>query len=117
MTDLERQASFVGQLLKLDLKQAHTRTVRTAAIRRDRQLLHAWVARAPHDHQPAPDRIDRELRCVVADADTHTTSVRGDVINAIRRDFSKLLVNEIMHVDLVGATFRAIVDAANFVRT
>ena len=64
MADLERQACFVGQLLKFDLEQAHTRTVRAAAVRRDHQPVHVRIALAAHHIQPA--RIELTANCAVS---------------------------------------------------
>ena len=47
----------------------------------------------------SPDRVDRELSRIVADANTDATSIGGDVIDPVRDGFTKFLVNEIMHVD------------------
>src|ERR1700688_61125 len=117
MAYLKRQAGFVSQVLQLNLEQAHAGTIRTTAIRRDHQLVHVGIALAAHDIQPASDRINRELCGVVADAKIYASSIGGDVVNSIRGDFPKLLVNEIVHVDFVGAAFRAVIAAAIFVRT
>jgi len=65
----------------------------TAAIRRDHQLVHVRITLTAHRIQPAPDRIDSELGCIVADSKTDATSVGGDVVNPIRRDLAKILGN------------------------
>jgi hypothetical protein len=49
------------------------------------------------------------LRGIVVDANTHTTSVGRDVVNTIGDGFPKFLINEVMHVHLVGTAFRTIV--------
>src|SRR5258708_6992629 len=58
--------------------------------------------------------MNRELGCIVVDADVHVTGIRRDIVNTIRGDFPKLLVNEIMHVDFVGTAFLAVIAAAIF---
>ena len=113
----KRQAGFVSQFLQFDFEQAHARTIGTAAIRRDHQLLHVGIALSAHDIQPASDRIDRELCRVVADAKSDASRIGGDAVNSIRADFPKLLINEIMHVDLVGTALPAIIAAAIFIGT
>ena len=66
-----RQAGLVGQLLQLHLEQPDARTVGTAAIGRDHQPVGGRIPLPAHHIQPAADRVDRELCCVVVDADTH----------------------------------------------
>src|SRR5450830_913124 len=51
--DVEHEAGFVGELLQLDLPQPDTRSIRAAAIGRDRQLAGFRVALAPHRVEPA----------------------------------------------------------------
>src|ERR1019366_6258174 len=46
----------------------------------------AGVASAPDGLIPATDRVDGERRRVMVDPDADPASVRGDVINAVRRD-------------------------------
>jgi hypothetical protein len=52
------------------------------------------------------------LSGVVADPDTYAAGVRGDIVNPVRDRLSKVLVDEVMHVDLVGTAFRTIVAAS-----
>ena len=90
----KRQAGFVSQVLHFNFEQAHARTIGTAAIRRDHQLVHIGIALPAHDIQPASDRIDRELCRIVADAKIDASRIGGDVVNSIRGDFPKLLINK-----------------------
>ena len=53
---------------------------------------------------------------VVIDADADTTGVRADVVDPIRNRLAQLLVDEVMHVDLVGTAFATIVAARVLVR-
>jgi hypothetical protein len=46
---------------------------------------------------------------VVIDADADATDVGADVIDAVRDLFAEFFVDEVVHVDLVGTTFRTIV--------
>src|SRR5665213_2683582 len=104
MAYLTRQAGFVSRVLKFNLEQAHAGTIGIATIRRDHQLVDVRIALAAHEIQPPSDRIDRELRGVVADTKIDASSIGSDVVNSIRGYFPKLLINEIMHVDPVSYT-------------
>ena len=55
--------------------------------------------------------VDRELGRVVIDADAHVTRIRGNIVDPIRNSFAKLFIDEVMHIDFVGATLRSIVTA------
>jgi hypothetical protein len=44
--------------------------------------------------------LTANLRRVVVDTKAQATSVGGNVVDAIRDDFTKLSINEVMHVDL-----------------
>src|SRR5258707_3834953 len=59
--DVEHEAGLVGELLQLDFPQPDTRSIRAAAIGRDRQLAGFRVARAPHRVEPAAGRGGRQL--------------------------------------------------------
>src|ERR1035438_4210923 len=48
----------------------------------------------------------------MVDTDADATGIGRDVVDAIRDDFTKLLVNEVIHIDLVGTAFRPIVTSA-----
>src|ERR1019366_6777759 len=54
------------------------------------------VASAPDGLIPATDRVDGERRRVMVDPDADPASVRGDVINAVRRDLAEVLIDEVM---------------------
>src|SRR5271167_479613 len=68
-----------------------------------------WVALASHRVTPAANGVDGELSGVVIDADADATDVGADVIDAVRDRFAEFFVDEVVHVDLVGTTFRTIV--------
>lgn len=53
--------------------------------------------------QPAAGRIDRELRGVVVDTNACATNIGCNVVDAMRDCLAKLLVNEIMHINIVRA--------------
>jgi hypothetical protein len=103
MANLKGQSALVGQLLKFELEQPYTRTIGTAAIGRD----HLWISFTAHHIQPGPDRIDRELCRVVVYTDAEAAGIGRDIVDPIGDDFTKLFVNEVMHIDLVGTAFRS----------
>src|ERR1700732_291192 len=70
MMDLNGDAEFVGETLQLSLPQTHARAVRSAAVRRDDQTLGSRIATAADSLPPPSDRLNRESRGVVTDADT-----------------------------------------------
>jgi hypothetical protein len=94
---------------QFDLEQPCARTVGATAIRWDHQAVSIGLSLTTHHIQPATDRVDRELCCVVVDADTHATGIGRDLVDAIRHHFAEFSINEIMHLDLVSTPFRPIV--------
>ena len=54
-----------------------------------------------HRRAPAANGADR-LGGVVIDADADATGVRADVVNCVRNGFAEFLVDEVVHIDLVG---------------
>src|ERR1700687_3864745 len=67
--DVEHEVRRVGELLQLDLPQPDTRSIRVAAIVRDRQLAGFRVALAPHRVEPAADGGDGKLSRVACGPD------------------------------------------------
>ena len=112
MAHLQDQPGFVGQFLQFKLPQPHSRPVRTAAIGCDQQSIRRVVTLAAHGLMPAADRIDCERRRVMVDPDADPARVRGDVVDAVRRDLAEFLVDEVMHFHLIGAAGGAVVAAA-----
>jgi ribosomal protein S18 acetylase RimI-like enzyme len=84
MMDMEPEAGLVGELLQLDLPQPDTRSIRAAAIGRDRQFAGFRVALAPHRVEPAADGGDGELSRVARDPDAHPPGIGANVVDAIR---------------------------------
>jgi hypothetical protein len=111
----ERQAGRIGELLQLDLPQTDAAAIGAAAVGGDHQPVRRGVSRAPHRFAPALDAVDGELRRVVIDADADIAGVGGDVVDAVRNRLAQFLVDEVMHVDLVGTAFGAIVGTGVFV--
>src|SRR5271166_4106466 len=58
MADLQGQSGLVGELLQFDLEQPHARSVGTAAIGGDHDLVGVRVPVPTHQVQPAADRVD-----------------------------------------------------------
>src|SRR4029077_4859992 len=71
---------------------------------------------ASHRLVPAANGIDSKLGGVVIDADTHTADIRCNVVDTVGNAFAKFLVDEVMHIDLVGTALRSIVAACVLVR-
>ena len=62
------------------------------------------------------DRVDRELRRIIVDANAHTAGVGGDVIHAIRYDLAEFGVDEVMRLYRVGTAFRPVIAAGVLVQ-
>src|SRR6266851_1843822 len=107
--DVEHEARLVGELLQLDLPQPDTRSIRAAAVGRDRQPAGFRVALAPHRVQPAADGGDGKLSRIACDPDAHPPCIGANVVHAIGHDLAELLVLEVMHLHASRITFRAIV--------
>src|SRR5207237_8985516 len=60
---------------------------------------------------PEANRVDGKFGRVVMNADTHAAGIRGNVVDAIGNGFAEVLVDEVVHLDLVGAALRSIVTA------
>ena len=90
------------ELLQLDLPKAHARAVRTAAVGADHQPLGSWITWLSHRVPPAADRVDRERRGIVVDADTHPTFVVGDIVDAIRHGAPAFGIDEVMDTHFFG---------------
>src|SRR6202051_175495 len=61
---------------------------------------------------PAANRIHRELRRVMVDAEAHPAGIGCHVIDAIWRHLAEVVVDEVMDVDRVGTTRGAVIAAA-----
>src|SRR3954447_9164246 len=111
VADLKGQARLVGQPLQLDLPQPQARPVRPAAVGGDHDFAESRVALAAHLPEPQPGGIDGERRGVVVDAEADIAFVGADVLDAIRHHLAKLLVLEVMRIDLDRLAFRSVVAA------
>jgi ribosomal protein S18 acetylase RimI-like enzyme len=112
MMDMEPEAGLVGELLQLDLQQPDTRSIRAAAIGRDRQFAGFRVALAPHRVEPAAGGGDGELSRVARDPDAHPPGIGANVVDAIRHDLAEFLVLEVVLLHALRIAFRAIVGAS-----
>jgi hypothetical protein len=77
--EADREPGLVGQLLQLDLPEPYTRTIRAAAVCRDRQFPCIWIALSPHAFEPATNRLHGELSGVARDPDTDEAGIGGDI--------------------------------------
>src|ERR1700747_3249519 len=78
-------------------------------------IIHRYdsgIALPSHRIAPAANGVDGELSGVVIDADADAAGVRADVVNSVRNGFAEFLVDEVVHVDLVGTALGPIVAAA-----
>jgi len=73
--DLDGYAQLIGQALQFELPQSHARTVRSAAVGGDDQPTRERVANLADLSPPTADRLNRESRGVVVDADGDPTRV------------------------------------------
>ena len=71
MTDLKLELGLIGELLQLDLPQPWPVAVGPATVGGDRQPRGRGIAFLSEVLPPAADRVDRELRGLVVDADGH----------------------------------------------
>ena len=85
---MEHEPRLIGELLQLGLPEPHARTVRTAAVRRDRQLARLWIALAPHASEPGADRLDGEFGRIARDADADKAGVGRHVVDAVGHCFA-----------------------------
>ena len=96
------ESEFIGELLQLDLPEAHARAVAAAAIGRDRQATGLRVALVTHRGPPGAYRIDRESRSIVVDPDADPAFVIGDVIDPVGRGAAERRVDEVMDPNRLG---------------
>src|SRR5262252_1610274 len=83
VVDVDHEAGLVGQLLQFELPEPHTRTIRAAAVGRDRQLPRLRIALSSHAVEPAADRLHGELGGVAGDPDADEAGIGGHIIHAI----------------------------------
>src|SRR5438874_12324209 len=75
VVDTKHETGLVGELLQLYLPQPHARSVRAAAVRRDRQRARLGIALPPHALEPTADRLHGKLGRVAGDADADEAGV------------------------------------------
>ncbi len=101
------QVCGVGKFLKLDLPQPDAAAIGAAAIGRDHQPVGRRVSLLSHHLEPAMNAVDGELRRVVIDADAHIVGIGANVVYAIGNGFAQFLVDEVMHIHFIRASFAA----------
>src|SRR6202011_5823398 len=120
VADDDVEAEFVGQLLQFAFPELHPRAVAAPAPslrwgRRggDQQSGCLGIARPTDGAPPLADAIDGERGRVMVDADTHPTTIGGEVVDPVRHRTAKLLDQEVMDPDIfrvaLGAIFTAVV--------
>src|SRR5207344_717098 len=98
--------------LQFDFPQPNTRSIRAAAIGRDRQLAGIRVALTPHLVEPTTDGGDRKLGRIGVDADTDEAAIGRHVVNPVGHDLAKLLVLKIVDLYSLRITLGTIIRAA-----
>src|SRR6202041_188305 len=97
MMDLDGYAQLIGQALQFELPQSHARTVRSAAVGGDDQPTRERVANLADLSPPTADRLNRESRGVVVDADGDPTRVGRQIIDSIGHSAAEFLDQEVVH--------------------
>jgi hypothetical protein len=103
------------RVFAVSLPQPDTRSIRAAAVSRDRQRAGFRVALVSHRVEPAADGGDGKLSRVACDSDTHPPCIGANVVRAIRHDLAEFLVLEVVHLHPPRIAFGAIVGAAGLV--
>src|SRR5262249_22346673 len=109
VVDTDREPSLVGKLLQLDFPEPHTRTIRAAAVGRDRQFSCMRIALWSLAFEPATDRMHGELGSIARDPDADEAGVGGHIVYAIRHDLAEFLVLEVVHVHTPRIAFRTVI--------
>src|SRR5271167_40973 len=108
VADHDVEAELVGQLLQFAFPQPHPRAVAAAAIGGDQQSGCLGIARPTDGEPPLADAIDGERRRIMVDADTHPTTIGGQVIDPVRHCAAEFLDQEVVDTDLFRAALRTI---------
>src|SRR5215468_393144 len=91
------------------LSEPHTRTIRAAAVGRDRQFSCMRIALSSLAFEPATDRMHGELGSIARDPDADEAGVGGHIVYAIRHDLAEFLVLEVVHVHTPRIAFRTVI--------
>src|SRR5260370_14059880 len=100
MAPLDLQAGLVAQRLQLLLPQAVAPAVAAPAVGGDQQPRRPRVPPTPQAAPPAPDRLDRELGGVAADADAHPRLIMPQVVDPVGHRLALARVREVVGIDL-----------------
>src|ERR1039458_4118043 len=100
--DVDDEPCRIGEFLQFDFPQPDTRSIRAAAVGRDRQFAGIRVAFAPHLVEPATDGGDRDLGRIGIDADTYEAGFARYVVDAVWHELSQILVLEIGDLPTLG---------------
>src|SRR5580700_5648806 len=112
VVDADHEPGFVGQFLQFELPEAHTGTIRAAAVCSDRQFPCIGIALSSHAFEPAADRLHGELGGVAGDPDADESGVGGHIVHAIGHHLAELLVLEVVHVHALRIAFGTIISSA-----
>src|SRR6202023_3842800 len=89
----------------------YPRAVAAAAIGGDQQSAGVGVTRPTDGLPPLSDAVHREGGRIVVDADTHPTTIGGEVVDPVRHRTAKLLDQEVMDPDIFRVALAAIFTA------
>src|SRR3954447_13031870 len=105
VTDLDRDAELIGQLLQLAFPQANPISVAAATIRRNQHAAALGIAWMTHFFPPAPDAFDGEFGGVVIDPNADPPLIGGDIVDAVGRDLAEVRINEIIDANFLRLSF------------
>jgi len=105
VTDLDRDAELIGQLLQLAFPQADPIPVAAATIRRNQHAAGRGIAGMTHFFPPAPDAFDGEFGGVVIDPNADPPLIGGDIVDAVGRDLAEVRINEIIDANFLRLSF------------
>src|ERR1700723_2374830 len=106
MMDLDGYAQLIGQALQFELPQSRARAVRAAAVGGDDQPTRERVANLADLSPPTADRLNRESRGVVVDADGDPTRVGRQIIDSIGHSAAEFLDQEVVHAHFLRIASR-----------
>ncbi len=88
VTDVTDQPGFIDEFLQFQLPEPDSIAVAAATIGGDQQLLGLRINRLTHAIPPAPDRFDRKLGGVMANAHTNPSLIPVEVIDPVGQGFA-----------------------------
>src|SRR5262249_23749682 len=106
MTYCDLQSCRIGEVLQLDLPQAHPIAIAATTICTDQQLIGVGIGWLADAGPPALQTGDRETGCILILPDGHPASVAPHIVDAVWDGFSHCWIRKIVDVDHFGITLR-----------